>query len=333
MKSACAAASGLLLMSIGIASADLRNAAAYSAAHGERALVVSDHGRVVFQGGPGLVQTPRIFSITKSLVSIGVFRDAVAGGLTIGRPVSFPPASGARFADLLNQVSGLQPMSAEFYSEGLEDKHRVLGALKPARRSRGFVYGAAHWEVLAEEIALVSGTPLEAWIRRFVPGAGPEVLARWRRDGRGRMFLSTGARMSARELLPATQEVLTGMGKGPGRWPAEVRSLLASGTRENEMYALGFWLNHCASLGDAREINVEDSLDPPPPARFWRKGCLAGSAPSDLLAMIGTGGQRVYIVPSQGLAIIRFGSGASFSDAEFLNRYFGPVNKPSKAKG
>jgi len=333
MKPVCVAATGLLLMTIGIASADLLDAAAYSAAHGEKALVVSDRGRVVFERGSGLVQTPRIFSITKSLVSIGIFRDAVSGGLSLGRPVSFTPASGARLADLLNQVSGLEPMSAEFYSEGLEDKQRVLGALKPARRSRGFLYGAAHWEVLAEEIVLVKGTPLEAWIRRFVPGAGPEVLARWRRDGRGRIFLSTGARMSARELLPATREVLAGMGKGPGRWPSEVRSLLESGTRQNEMYALGFWLNRSASLGDAREINVEDSLDPPPPAGFWRRGCLASSAPSDLLAMIGTGGQRVYIVPSKGLAIIRFGSGATFSDAEFLNRYFGAVNKPAKAKG
>jgi CubicO group peptidase (beta-lactamase class C family) len=334
MRAAIRTAQGLLLLSMATASAAPREAAAYSAAHGERALIVSDRGRIVFERGPALVQTPRVFSITKSLVSIGMFRDSMAGGISIGRPVSRGPARGVRLADLLNQTSGLEPMSGEFYSDGLEDKQRVFRQMKPARNPRSFVYGASHWEVLAEEIALVHGTPLGAWIRRFVPGAKPEILARWRRDGKGRMFFSTGARMSARELLPAAQAVLAGMGRGHGKWPSEIRSLLFSGTRQNEMYALGFWLNRLAASDGSREIDVENSLDPPPPSAFWRKGCLAKSAPCDLLAMIGSGGQRVYVVPSRGLVIIRFGSGARFSDAEFLGRYFGASSsKPEKAKG
>ena len=323
----------LLALSMPAAWAGLDAAASYSAAHGERALLVCERGRVVLERGPALSQTPRIFSITKSLFSIGVFRDAMKGGISLGRPVSRGPARGVSLGDLMNQTSGLDPMSVEFYSDGLEDKTRVFSEMKPPRRSRGFVYGASHWEVLGDEIVLASGTPLESWLMKFVPGAQSHILARWRRDGKGRMFVSTGARMSARELLPAGHEVLAGMGRGFGRWPAAVRNLLSTGTPQNGMYALGFWLNRNAASAKAREVDVEDSLDPPPKAGFWRDGCLSRRALDDLLAMIGSGGQRVYVVPSRDLVIIRLASGGNFSDAEFLGRYFAGTNtaRPARA--
>jgi uncharacterized protein (DUF934 family) len=59
------------------------------------------------------------------------------------------------------------------------------------------------------------------------------------------------------------------------------------------------------------------------PPDFWRDGCLSRTAPSDLVAMIGTRGQRVYVVPSRDLVVIRLGDGRGFSDAEFLRRLFG----------
>jgi len=306
-------------------------AADYSAAHGERALLVSERGRVLLERGPALFQAPRIFSITKSLVSIGVFRDAVKGGLSLGRPVSHAAAQGVRLADLLNQTSGLAPMSGAFYSQGLRDKNRVLRRLEASCGSQGFAYGASHWEVLAEEILLVKGTPLDVWVRRFVPGANPQVVARWRRDGQGRMFFSTGARLSARELLPAAREVLAGMGRGRRSWPAEVRGLLSSGTPQNAMYALGFWLNRAAARTGVREVDVEESLAPPRSADFWSHACLSRAAPPDLLAMIGSGGQRIYIVPSRGLIVVRLGSSGKFSDAEFLGKFFSSPR--AKARG
>ena len=56
-------------------------AAEYSAARGETALLVWQGGRMVYQRSSGRsAPAPRVFSITKSLVSIGVFRDARNGG-------------------------------------------------------------------------------------------------------------------------------------------------------------------------------------------------------------------------------------------------------------
>lgn len=298
----------------------LERAAEYSARHGETALLVWRGGRVVYERGGGGRNPPRIFSITKSLVSIGVFRDAKAGGLSLGRPAAYPAARGASLLDLLNQTSGLVPAQREFYTLGLRDKERVLRELRHDGRGGEFRYGPAHWEVLAEEIRLRHGDPLERWVRKFVPGAGPGELAVWRRDNLGRLFFSTGARMDARQLLPAGREVLRGMRSG--RWPQEVRSSLASGTAANRMYAAGFWLNRAAASAEASEIDVEASIGTPRPASFWRNGCLCRAAPADLLAMVGTRGQRVYVVPSRDLVVIRLGEGPGFSDAEFLRRFF-----------
>lgn len=299
--------------------AGIASAAQYSQSRGETSLLVWRDGRVIYEHRPSTSAPPRIFSITKSLVSIGVFRDAMSGGLSLGDTAVFGAARGIPLVDLLNQTSGLDPAQKEFYSQGLKDKESVLQKL--TRRGTGrFVYGPSHWEVLAEEIRLRRGGAVEGWLRKFVPGASAAAVARWTHDDHGRLFFSTGARMDARDLLPAGRETLRGL--RDGRWPAEVRSRLAQGTDANRMYALGFWLNHGADLANAKEVDVESSLGGSCDPEFWRNACLSRSAPSDLVAMIGTRGQRVYVVPSRNLVIIRLGEGSGFSDAEFLGRFF-----------
>jgi len=302
------------------AGSGLALAADYSLGCGETSLLVWKDGRTVYERrAPGASPAPRVFSITKSLVSIGVFRDAMTGGLSLGDTAIFGAARGIPLADLLNQTSGLSPAQREFYSQGLKDKEPVLRNLS-RRGGNGFVYGPSHWEVLAEEIRLRRGSGLEKWLRKFVPGADSNAVARWTHDDHGRLFFSTGARMDARDLLPAGRETLRGL-RGR-RWPQEVRALLADGTASNRMYALGFWLNRGAGNADAKEVEVETALGQPRDPSFWRDGCLSRSAPADLVAMVGTRGQRVYVVPSRNMVIVRLGEGRGFSDAEFLRRFF-----------
>ena len=299
----------------------LSKAADYSASRGETALLVWQEGRTIYQRARRPDVPQRIFSMTKSLVSIGVFRDAKTGGLSLGQPARHRSVRGVALSDLLNQISGLPAAAREFYSQGLRDKEPVLGRLRVIGNGGAFVYGPSHWEVLAEEIRMQRGPSIDGWVRKFVPGARPEALARWTRDDKGRLFFSTGARMEAEDLLPAGREVLEGVKRG--KWPPEVRTMLARGTEANRMYALGFWLNRCAGAPEAREVDVEAALGRDQPAEFWSNGCLSRNAPSDLLAMIGTRGQRVYVVPSRNLVVIRQGDGRGFSDAEFLRRLFG----------
>lgn len=299
----------------------LARAAEYSAKYLEGSLLVWEDGHVIYERHSGRATgISRVYSITKSLVSMGVFRDVAGGGLSLNHAVR-GGSRGIILADLLNQTSGLPPAGGEFYGAGLRDKQRVLRGLKQNGSAGSFAYGPSHWEVLGEELRLRRGEPVEKWMRRFVPGATPSVLARWRRDDHGVLFFSTGARMNARELLPAGREVLRGMGRG--KWPDEVRVRLTDGTSANRMYALGFWLNAQKSARGASEVEVESVLGRARSADFWRSKCLSLAAPRDLLAMIGTAGQRVYVVPSRDLIVIRLGSRPGFSDAEFLGRLFG----------
>lgn len=296
-------------------------AAQYSASRGESALLVWQGGHTVYQRArqPGFPQ--RVFSITKSLVSIGVFRDAKTGGLSLQQPAQHRAVRGVALSDLLNQTSGLPAAADAFYSRGLSDKEPVLNQLRSDGKSGAFVYGPSHWEVLAEEIREGQARSVDSWVRKFVPGASGEALRRWTRDGKGRLFFSTGARMNADELLVVGREVLDGLQRR--KWSAEVRGMLADGTSANRMYALGFWLNRGAGDRNAKEIEVEAALGRGQSAEFWRRGCLCLAAPPDLLAMIGTRGQRVYVVPSRDLVVVRQGDGRGFSDAEFLRRLFG----------
>lgn len=310
----------------------LSEAAEYSASRGETAILVWQDGRIVYERARRPNVPQRIFSITKSLVSIGVFRDAKTGGLSLSQPARNRAVPGVALSDLLNQISGLPGAARDFYSQGLRDKGPVLDRLRVNGQSGAFVYGPSHWEVLAEEIREQRGPSVDGWVRKFVPGARSDALARWTRDDKGRLFFSTGARMSAADLLPAGREVLDGVKKN--KWPPEVRAMLSNGTEANRMYALGFWLNRGASATGAREIDVEASLGRDRPAGFWSNGCLSRTAPSDLLAMIGTRGQRVYVVPSRNLVVIRQGDGRGFSDAEFLRRLFvGELSRRSMAAG
>lgn len=303
---------------------NLSAAAEHSDCHDEYSLLVWHKGRVIFERGRDHESpAPRIYSITKSLVSIGVFRNALSGGLSLGQPARFAPARGVTLEELLNQSSGLPPAYREFYSAGLRDKEAVLRRLKLNGERGRFVYGPSHWEVLAEEIHQTTLRPLDRWLKKFVPGAKRRVLKSWGRDDHGRLFFSTGARMDARDLLPAAQEVLRGLRDGRGCWPVEVRDLMARGTSANRMYALGFWLNRGAGQKGAREIDVESALGSPKSEDFWRQGCLSLAAPADMVAMIGSRGQRVYVVPSRDFVVIRLGAGRGFNDAKFLRCLFG----------
>lgn len=47
-------------------------------------------------------------------------------------------------------------------------------------------------------------------------------------------------------------------------------------------------------------------------------------APADLVYASGSGGQALYVQPSQQLAVVRFGNGGSFKHEAFLKRFFAP---------
>ena len=82
---------------------------------------------------------------------------------------------------------------------------------------------------------------------------------------------------------------------------------------------------HAAESKFAREVDVEDTLDKKWPAQSWRNACLCRAAPADLIACIGSYGQRLYIVPSRKLVVVRLAKDSKPDDARMLRLLFTPI--------
>jgi CubicO group peptidase (beta-lactamase class C family) len=309
------------------------DAARYSAGHGERALLVWQHGRLRmerYQTGGSPDKTENVYSITKSLCALGTFTAIGRKVLKLDEPVSLtltewrddPRKRLITVRDLLNQTSGLSPGFDEIYSTNLLNKEKV--ALKlPVVSTPGeaFAYGPSHYEALEALMARkLERSPL-AWLdgALFDPlGIKP---GGWRRDRLGNPYFSAGAHLSARDLLAAGKFVRReGWNRIFSRVPASLIRTASTGSSANPMYGLGFWLNRCAPEKDALECDVEEAISSRRPA--WAHSCLSKNAPSDLIAMVGSHGQRVYISSSQDLIIVRLGRGTGFRDPDFLRAFF-----------
>ena len=93
------------------------------------------------------------------------------------------------------------------------------------------------------------------------------------------------------------------------------------GSPANQAYSLGWWNNRAAPGG--REFDFEAALTPKWSAQNWSGAAICRDAPADLVVSIGSGYQRLYVIPSMQLVIVRHGNGGSFSDARFLRLLLG----------
>jgi hypothetical protein len=80
-------------------------------------------------------------------------------------------------------------------------------------------------------------------------------------------------------------------------------------------------LNQEASSG--READMERMLDLPWQSAQWTDICICKDAPADMVVALGSGYQRLFIIPSLSATIVRQGSNAKFSDAHFLRLALG----------
>ena len=103
--------------------------------------------------------------------------------------------------------------------------------------------------------------------------------------------------------------------------PLGTASRKSRGSSANRAYSLGWWNNRAAPGG--REIDFEAALTPKWSAQNWNNVTLCRDAPPDLVASIGSRDQRLYVIPSLQLVVVRHGDGGSFSDARFLRLLLG----------
>jgi CubicO group peptidase (beta-lactamase class C family) len=310
---------------------DLEAAAAYSAQRSERALLVWQNGRLILErySSPEPSNREHIFSITKSLCALGAFAAFGRRPAQLDEPVSLtltewqnhPQKRRITLRNLLNQTSGLSPGFEALYAANVRDKNqKALNLPMTAAPGEKFAYGPSHYEVLEIFMARKLGESPLTWMERALFGPLGIRPGGWRRDRLGNPYFSAGAQVSARNLLAVGHLIRR---KG-WHWifplvPSSPMRQVSLGSAPNPIYGLGFWLNRLATEKTAVEIDVEEAIS----ARAdWDRACLSRSAPADMIAMVGSRGQRVYVSPSSKLVIVRLGSRAGFRDPDFLRRFF-----------
>jgi CubicO group peptidase (beta-lactamase class C family) len=294
-------------------------AARYSRAKGGDVLIISMPGMPdfrAFSGGRDPRTPMPVFSITKSLAALAC--------LSLGRPapddVVLRRAGGAiTLRQLLSQTSGIAPGYGRLYSKSLRDV-RAAAASLPLEHPPGqhFDYGPSHFELLGGVLPGNGGPPPP--VGRFLARLGI-LPSGWRTDPKGQAFFSAGAVLTPEDLLKLGRFVLgrARSAKPPGRFAEAF-----VGSRANPAYGLGFWLNRAAGTAVPRDI--EEAIGAGLTGEQWSQTCLSNLAPPDLICMAGSGGQRVYVIPSLRTVVVRLGRpAAGFRDPDFLHALFSPA--------
>ena len=270
-------------------------------------------------------------SITKSLAALAVVGAIGEGLIELDRPLTgilpeWRMDSRKRTITvrmLVNQTAGFPSGVAALYRGSIPDKGKVAIAL-PLVDPPGvqFRYGPASSEILAEVLHRVlrgRGSDTEIYLREIMGHIGVSS-SNWRKDGSGRYYLSTGAEFTVRDLGRLGQ-VVTKLVEGTNAagLNAGVFRDLASPRPANPMFAAGLWWNRNAANPGAFSIEPERHLDAVSPASFWQRACMGTGVDPGWLAMVGSGGKRVYALPSDDLVIARLDRAARWNDAALLS--------------
>jgi CubicO group peptidase (beta-lactamase class C family) len=312
------------------APAAYRLAATYSADKRERALLIFEDGNLVFEHyhKRHTVDTPHMLaSGTKSFSGIMALAAVEDGLLTLDEPVattmtewkSDPQKAKITIRQLLSLTSGIdagkigQPPSYE-EAIALSLKHEP---------GTTFEYGPAPFQIFGElmrrKLAPWKETPLDYLKRRIFNPIGLRI-AGWTHQN-GQPNLSAGALLTAREWAKFGQLIAQ-----DGVWQGKQiisKQLLAEcfvGTAANPNYGLTFWLNQ--AFDGRANVSVrsdEWELIARETTRISEEG-IGADLPKDLLMAAGAGKQRLYIIPSRNLMIVRLGTQSRFDDREFLAR-------------
>lgn len=306
----------------------LERAARWSERHDGLALVVLRGEAVIFESyarGYDPSEPRHIFSGTKSF-SCAMALLAVEDGLlrweedvqdTLPELAAGP---GITPDHLLHFTSGIAQDNAVLTRDGMLEEQQVADKYTyavelPAVSAPGevFAYGSSHQAVFGALMTQKLGhSPLDYLEERLFEPLGFRTSG-WHHDPAGNPMLAYGAWTTANEW--AKMGVLFrdgGLWQGQALLPDGALDRCLEGSAANPAYGLTFWLNREAPEGvdlSAFATLAEEGpiLDP--------------EGPEDLFAAAGYADNRLYMIPSEDLVIVRIGAGhRRFSDPELLRR-------------
>ncbi len=323
------------LASYGPSADSYQRAANYSRQHAGDALVVMSHGRIVFEDyaeGAGPDKPHRLASGTKTFWGVLAVAAAQDGLLSLDEKVSDtltewqsdPHKEGITVRQLLNFTSGLDPAEKLFKgnpksTDKFKDVIQIRSVNAPGRT---FDYGPSHLvgfgAFLQRKLAAAgkSSDPLEYLQGRILAPIGLKV-GRWTTDAVGNPIMPAGAYIAPREWIKLGQ-LLNNQGSWNGHQviaPAFLQQMF-NGSEVSPYYGLTLWLNKSTRGGEG--IEAVDGRN----ARRRQKsddGFIYKDGPTDLAMAAGQGIQRLYIIPSLDMVILRQGdSKGDWVDKEFL---------------
>jgi CubicO group peptidase (beta-lactamase class C family) len=317
-----------------IQAADCVRAAKYSESKRGVSMLVMQNGRTIFEhyahGGSARERWP-IFSGTKSFWGIAALAAMRDGLFKLDDPVSDtitewksdPRKSQITIRELLSQTDGIEGAS-RLQRPSIRDRNAMAIRLPSvAGPGSAFIYGPTHLQIFSELLRRkLKGRDVIGYFEGRVSNRLGLGRLNYKKDARGNPLPATGFELTAREWARLGELVL-GKGSYHGRQilPAALLREAFAGSPANPSYGLTFWLNQQAPNG--READMERMLDLPWESARWTDACICKDAPADMVVALGSGYQRLFVIPSLKAIIVRQGSNARFSDAHFLRLIFG----------
>jgi CubicO group peptidase (beta-lactamase class C family) len=314
--------------------ADCARAAKYSESRRGVSMLVLQNGRTIFEqyanGGSAGGRWP-IFSGTKSFWGIAALAAVHDGLFRLDDPVSDtitewksePRKSQITIRELLSQTDGIEGAS-RLQRPSIRDRNAMAIRLPTiAEPGTAFIYGPSHIQIFSELLhRKLKGRSTITYFEGHVSDRLGLHRLKYKKDSRGNPLPATGFELTAREWA-RLGELVIGRGNYRGRQivPANLLQEAFVGSQANASYGLTFWLNQQASSG--READMERMLDLPWQNVQWNDVCICKDAPPDMVVALGSHYERLFIIPSLKVIIVRQGSGAKFSDAQFLRLVLG----------
>ena len=309
-------------------------AADYSAEARGLSVVVMKGDKIVFeeyQNGHSAGAAHMLASGTKSFSGV-MLAAAIEDGLikgfdekvsdTISEWKSDPQRSKITLRQLLSLTSGIdvgQNLRPPAYSSAV----RNLSTFEPGDK---FQYGPAPFQIFGEvmrrKLSGKNQSVMDYLKRRILDPIGLKV-DRWTMQ-EGQPNLPSGAFLTAREWIKFGQMLRDG-GKWNGKQIVKKTLLdeLSKGSKANPNYGLTFWLNRSHS-GEANVVDNTGRLrnimgDEDAGTTAISKNGIDKQIANDLYMAAGAANQRLYIIPSLDMVIVRQGRLTKFDDRKFLS--------------
>jgi len=308
-------------------------AARYSRAHGGLVLYVQQGGKALFEDDyPGYTAaTPhKIYSGTKSFVAVAALLAEQDGLLSLSEPASntLTEWQGTRrrnitIDQLLSQTSGLGPDGTSIYASRDQFDAAVHVPLIDPPGER-FHYGAAGYQAFGELLKRklrARDRSVEGYIRERLIEPLDIRVSDWKHDDAGNPLVHAGMTLTAKEWAKFGEFICHG-GYYDGKQFVDPKlfASLFTGHEANPAYGLGFWLNRAEPIPrPQRMTDLQPAMDGD---QLYRGG------PRDLVACLGSYKQRLYVIPSLDLVIVRFAYEDRYSDGDFLSRLLTGRSKP-----